>query len=179
MDEISLKPEAIKECLVPGKVFIPSKKEMLTHASKCRHFFYFKILSCMIQYNMKKEFFKKRIILYVSVIGAVFSIFAGIFVLTNLLSSRQLKIEVITHSVECLTESLKSEQSEPRLKTEYYFDGKQIDNLWKVGVTFRNNSSETLVGKGELKKIIDKLRPCFPVTRWYTNNRYKKIPRRF
>jgi hypothetical protein len=62
---------------------------------------------------------------------------------------------VTVHSVECLTESSKSEQTEPKLKARYYFDGKQIDNLWKVGVTLRNDSSETLVGKGELKKIID------------------------
>lgn len=92
----------------------------------------------------------KSILTWFGIFGSVASIISLIYIFIPLNSN--LKLSVLTTSIENLTQS--SEKTEPELKVEYQYKGAKIDNLWKYSIRFINNSDKTLVGVSAQKNIL-------------------------
>lgn len=94
----------------------------------------------------------KILLKWFGIIGSIASIASVIYIF--LPSNDNIKLVVNTSNVERLTQTLGD--GEPNFKVDYKYKGKEIRNLWKYNIQFRNTSNKTLIGGGSQKNILEK-----------------------
>lgn len=90
-----------------------------------------------------------RIITYTAAICSIVALALTLFIIQ---SKENILIEVACHSYKLLTPA---KDVEPDLVTKHFFKGKEIHNLWKVNVSFKNISPKTtIIAHGNKKNIM-------------------------